>query len=75
MTLKVDPPSLERGESKETVEQFQAEYNEIFDALKERALLLTHELNKMENVSCNSVQGAMYAFPQFKFSDKVIAEA
>lgn len=71
MTLKVDPPKLGR-ESAETVENYTQEYNELFNGLKERALMITEKLNKMENITCNSVQGAMYAFPRIHFTDKVI---
>jgi hypothetical protein len=50
----VDPPQRGR-ESDETVDQFLKEYNGAFGGLKERALMLTEKLNKMENVTCNPV--------------------
>ena len=71
MALKVDPPKRGR-ESDETCEQYEKEYSQIFDGLKERALMMTEKLNAMEDVTCTEVQGAMYAFPNLKFSDKVV---
>ena len=45
------------------------------DGLKERALLLEEAFNKMHNVSCNKIEGAMYAFPSIKMSPKAIEMA
>ena len=43
--------------------------------LKERAGLLEDKLNQMENISCNKIEGAMYGFPQVRFSDGAIEAA
>ena len=43
--------------------------------MKERAELLTKSLNEMENVSCNRIEGAMYAFPKIQFTPKAIEVA
>lgn len=37
--------------------------------------MVEDSFNAMEGFSCNTVQGAMYAFPQFKLSDKAIEAA
>jgi len=36
---------------------------------------VTDALNKMTNVSCQEVEGAMYAFPSIKLGKKAIEEA
>ena len=43
--------------------------------LKERAELLTETCNKMENVTCNKIEGSMYGFPRVHFSEKAMARA
>lgn len=40
-----------------------------------RAQIITEELNKMKNIKCNEVEGAMYAFPRIFFTQKIIDEA
>ena len=40
--------------------------------MKKRAALVTSFLQGMENVTCNQVEGAMYAFPKINFSQKAI---
>jgi alanine transaminase len=65
--LMVNPPS--KGvESDRCVEQFLHEKNTTQDGLKKRALLLTECFNAMKQVSCTEIEGAMYAFPQVRFS-------
>jgi aspartate/methionine/tyrosine aminotransferase len=39
--------------------------------MKKRASVVCEKLNKMQNVTCNEVEGAMYAFPKIVFSNKV----
>ncbi len=39
------------------------ERNAILESLKRRANMLSAALNKLEGVSCTSIDGAMYAFP------------
>lgn len=43
--------------------------------MKKRAGLVTQALRTMRNVTTNEVEGAMYAFPQVKFSPKAIEAA
>ena len=42
---------------------YSAERNGILGVLKERASILAEGLNKIPGISCNTVAGAMYAFP------------
>jgi alanine transaminase len=72
--LMINPPNAEM-ESAETVEQYQSEKNALLTSLKRRAVLVTEALNKMTNITCNEVEGAMYAFPKVELSQKAITEA
>ena len=36
----------------------------IYDSLKRKSVLLYNFLNQIEGVSCQPLQGAMYAFPR-----------
>ena len=61
--------------SEQTKAQYQSEVKALYDSLRQRANMVTLALNQMENISCNEVEGAMYAFPQVKFSKKAIEAA
>lgn len=56
-------------------ELFHKEKTQILQSLEQRAKMVADTFNKMEGFTCNVVQGAMYAFPQFKLSAKAIAAA
>lgn len=56
-------------------ELFIKEKNGVLKSLEKRAEMVTSAFNSFEGFSCNPVMGAMYAFPQFKLSDKVIEAA
>jgi aspartate/methionine/tyrosine aminotransferase len=43
--------------------------------MKRRARLLSDALNKMEGISCTSIDGAMYAFPTITIPPKAVSEA
>ena len=43
--------------------------------MKRRAAILEEAFNGMENVSCTEIEGAMYAFPNVKFSQKALRKA
>ena len=43
--------------------------------MQERALLLSDTFNEMTNLTSNTIEGAMYAFPRVHFSDKALEEA
>lgn len=44
-------------------------------SLKQRALMVAEAFNSIPGISCNPVQGAMYAFPQLHLPPKVIQKA
>jgi len=60
MDCVVNPPRP--GEP--SYESFQEEKNGILKSLAERAKLVADTFNSIPGMSCNPVQGAMYAFPQ-----------
>lgn len=70
MTALMCTPPAEGGESAAT---FRAEYDAIFESLKQRAVALAAELNGIRGISCNAVDGAMYAFPQITLPAKYLA--
>jgi aspartate/methionine/tyrosine aminotransferase len=54
---------------------YNAEVSNIFDSLKRRANLLTAEFGAMTNVSCQPIEGALYAFPKVKLPAKAVDAA
>jgi alanine transaminase len=60
MDVVVNPP--QPGE--DSYESFMAEKEAVLQSLAERAKLVADTLNSIKGFSCNTVQGAMYAFPQ-----------
>lgn len=54
---------------------FMKEKNGVLQSLKERAEMVANTFNSIEGFTCNPVQGAMYAFPQFKLPPKAIEAA
>ncbi|CAG9321005.1 unnamed protein product [Blepharisma stoltei] len=71
MELMVNPPQP----GSPSYDTYTAEKNAIMGALKRKSQLIHKLLNEMVNVQCNFVEGAMYAFPEVKFSAKAIREA
>jgi len=71
MDCVVKPP--EQGD--DSYESFAAEKAAALASLAERAQLVASTLNGMEGFSCNTVQGAMYAFPQLHLPAKAVAAA
>lgn len=69
--LMVQPPR--EGES--WYPTFAKEKSAIMDSLKRRARMLSAALNKLEGVSCTSIDGAMYAFPTITLPPKAVEEA
>lgn len=47
----------------------------VLGQLKEKADLVAETFNSLEGMSCNPVQGAMYAFPQIKMPQAAIEAA
>jgi alanine transaminase len=54
---------------------FLEEKTAVLSSLKQRAEMVAETFNRIEGFSCNPVQGAMYAFPQFKLPPKAIEAA
>lgn len=71
MDVIVNPPK--KGEP--SYEMFIKEKTAVLDQLKEKAKLVTETFNSIEGISCNEVQGAMYAFPNIKLPQKAIDAA
>ncbi|KAF2900087.1 hypothetical protein ILUMI_06102 [Ignelater luminosus] len=67
----VRPP--EKGEP--SYDLFIKEKEDILNSLKVRAKLIVETLNSFEGITCNEVQGAMYAFPRIRFPPKLIETA
>ena len=57
------------------IDEYIKEKNDILSSLKRRALTLVENLNKVDGVSCNNAQGAMYAFPKIIIPEKACKEA
>ena len=47
----------------------------VLGQLAEKAKMVTETFNSIPGISCNTVQGAMYAFPQIKLPQKAIQAA
>ena len=62
MDVVVNPP--QPGE--ESYESFKAQRDAVLASLAERAKLVADTFNSIEGFTCNTVQGAMYAFPQVR---------
>ena len=71
MDLVVNPPRP--GEP--SYDSWLAEKNLTLSSLARRAKLVAETLNTIPGFSCNTVQGAMYAFPQIHLPLKAIAAA
>jgi len=71
MDVVVNPPTS--GEP--SFGSFDSEVKSTLESYAERAKLVADTLNSIEGISCNTVQGAMYAFPQIKFPEKALAAA
>ncbi|KAF4658514.1 hypothetical protein FOZ61_005545 [Perkinsus olseni] len=54
---------------------FKQERQSIYDGLKRRAEGITKEFNKIEGMSCQRVQGAMYAFVKIDLPEKATEAA
>ncbi|EJK48082.1 hypothetical protein THAOC_33157 [Thalassiosira oceanica] len=69
--LVVNPPKP--GE--ESYELFTDEESTIFNSLVRRSKLLVDGLNKIEGVTCEPSEGAMYAFPKIELPKGAVAAA
>ena len=66
--LMVNPPK--NGD--DSYKLFHSEYQKQYQSLQERAKILTKELNNIDGIACNTVYGAMYAFPRIKLPEIVV---
>merc|ERR1712168_410330 len=71
MDAVVNPPR----EGEQSFESWDAEVKGVLASLKRRAELVANTLNGIPGFKCNTVQGAMYAFPQIIMPEKAIAAA
>eukprot|EP00579_Thalassiosira_antarctica_P009590 CAMPEP_0201911334 /NCGR_PEP_ID=MMETSP0903-20130614/2312_1 /ASSEMBLY_ACC=CAM_ASM_000552 /TAXON_ID=420261 /ORGANISM="Thalassiosira antarctica, Strain CCMP982" /LENGTH=604 /DNA_ID=CAMNT_0048446035 /DNA_START=35 /DNA_END=1849 /DNA_ORIENTATION=- len=71
MSLMVNPPKP----GDESYDQFAAEEKAIFDSLVRRSKSLVAGLNKIDGVTCETAEGATYAFPSIIIPEGAIAEA
>ena len=55
----------------ESHDSWLAEREAVLSSLASRARLVASTLNTIPGFTCNTVQGAMYAFPQIKIPQKV----
>jgi aspartate/methionine/tyrosine aminotransferase len=67
----VDPPKP--GEPSHKL--WHKERTDIYESLRRRAKIVEQSLNKLEGVSCQPVEGAMYAFPQITLTKSAIRAA
>ncbi|KAH3849887.1 alanine aminotransferase 1-like [Dreissena polymorpha] len=71
MDVVCNPPKS--GEP--SYELFMKEKNMVLGQLKTKATMVTKTFNSIEGISCNVVQGSMYAFPNIKLPKKAIKAA
>ncbi|KAK8854549.1 hypothetical protein IAR55_003288 [Kwoniella newhampshirensis] len=69
--LMVSPPKKDD----ESYPLWLKETSLIQENLKSRSYLMAEHFNKMEGVSCNPAEGAMYLFPRIDMPQKAIEEA
>jgi alanine transaminase len=69
--LMVNPPKP----GDESYPLYAQETQAIFESLKRRANKLYSKLNELEGVSCQHIEGAMYAFPTLRLPRRAVEEA
>ncbi|XP_072980018.1 alanine aminotransferase 2-like [Typha angustifolia] len=70
-SLIMNPPKV----GDESYESFTAEKERILSSLARRAKALEDAFNKLEGVTCNKVEGAMYLFPRLQLPNRAIKAA
>lgn len=71
MDVVVNPPTS----SEPSYQLFIKEKESVLGDLKVKARMVTDTFKSMDRITCNEVQGAMYAFPQIQMPEAAIAEA
>ena len=66
MECVVNPPR----EGDVSYEQFMSEKKAVLSSLAQRAKMVVETFNSVPGMSCNIVQGAMYAFPQVSETER-----
>eukprot|EP00419_Tripos_fusus_P004821 CAMPEP_0172684788 /NCGR_PEP_ID=MMETSP1074-20121228/19801_1 /TAXON_ID=2916 /ORGANISM="Ceratium fusus, Strain PA161109" /LENGTH=532 /DNA_ID=CAMNT_0013503851 /DNA_START=68 /DNA_END=1666 /DNA_ORIENTATION=+ len=69
--LMVTPPRPEDPSN----ELFRSETGDTFLGLQKRAKLISEGLNSIPGISCNPIEGAMYAFPKVQMPEAAVKEA
>nr|QKY15195.1 alanine aminotransferase (GPT) [Polytomella parva] len=69
--LMMNPPK----EGEPSYELYASERDAILGSLRRRAQVLVSGLRKLEGVTCNDAEGALYAFPCIKLPAQAVAEA
>ncbi|KAJ5068820.1 alanine aminotransferase [Anaeramoeba ignava] len=69
--LMVNPPKM--GDN--SYNNYINERDGIYESLKRRSKKLGEALNKLEGVTCNVPEGAMYAFPRIRLPPKAVEAA
>jgi len=69
-----NPPEYERN-SKEVVDLFQKERDDVSNMLKTKARMVVDVLNSCKRLKCQEIQGAMYAFPRLFLTASAIEAA
>eukprot|EP00043_Microstomoeca_roanoka_P029054 m.20681 g.20681 ORF g.20681 m.20681 type:complete len:482 (-) comp8941_c0_seq1:9-1454(-) len=69
--LMCNPPKP--GE--ESYELFNKECTDIYESLKRRAEMITVAFNALPGISCQPVEGALYAFPRIRLPEGAVKEA
>lgn len=71
MDVVVNPPTM----NEPSYNLYIKEKENVLGDLKKKARMVTETFNSMDRITCNVVQGAMYAFPQIHMPDAAIVEA
>ncbi|GFR74389.1 alanine aminotransferase 2 [Elysia marginata] len=71
MNVIVNPPKP--GEP--SFELFEKQKNTVLGQLKEKGKMTSDMFNSIDGISCNPVQGAMYAFPKIELPKKAVEAA
>ncbi|XP_019440485.1 PREDICTED: alanine aminotransferase 2-like isoform X2 [Lupinus angustifolius] len=70
-SLVMSPPEV----GDDSYESYFAEKDEILTSMARRAKTLEEAFNKLEGVTCNKAEGAMYLFPRIQLPNKAIESA
>jgi len=71
MGMMVNPPRP--GDA--SYELYRSETEGILDSLARRARIISEAFNRLEGVTCNPVEGALYCYPQMRLPNKAVEAA